>query len=342
MNFDIFDEQYYLSQYPWLKPAVDQGIIKSGKEHFEKFGREAGLTQVSRYFDETIYWTQNLDIATFIRRSDRPDAPFASGLDHFIQFGYEQGRSSVSLDYNEEFYLKNNSELLPFIQNGTFKSGYQHFIRFGSKEGRFGTSFFETEYLKKNPDLVPFINSGNLRTGREHYFQFGRLESNRSATFVGTSGNDYVDGFSDGNDELIGVEVGLDPQGNRQYESLGTKEFDTLTGGGPFFDDGRIPTFPDVDVFVLGVPATAKNSATPLYLGEGQARIFNFRLGQDFIQLQGSFADYQVEGVGVNLVIRTQSGDVIGIIEKPYGSELNGFEVAQVNSDGTFLLRGVR
>ena len=26
-NYAIFDEQYYLSQYPWLKPAIDAGII---------------------------------------------------------------------------------------------------------------------------------------------------------------------------------------------------------------------------------------------------------------------------------------------------------------------------
>ena len=51
-NYAIFDEKYYLSQYPWIQPAIDAGVIKSGREHFEKFGREGGLTKVSRYFDE--------------------------------------------------------------------------------------------------------------------------------------------------------------------------------------------------------------------------------------------------------------------------------------------------
>jgi hypothetical protein len=50
MNYDIFDEQYYLASYPWLKPAIDAGIIKSGREHFEKFGQAAGITKISRYF----------------------------------------------------------------------------------------------------------------------------------------------------------------------------------------------------------------------------------------------------------------------------------------------------
>ena len=47
-NYDIFDEPYYLAQYPWVKPAIDAGIIKSGREHFEKFGQAGGLTKVSR------------------------------------------------------------------------------------------------------------------------------------------------------------------------------------------------------------------------------------------------------------------------------------------------------
>ncbi|HEY9295274.1 MAG TPA: calcium-binding protein, partial [Phormidium sp.] len=37
-NYTIFDEQYYLAQYPWVKPAIDAGVIQSGREHFEKFG----------------------------------------------------------------------------------------------------------------------------------------------------------------------------------------------------------------------------------------------------------------------------------------------------------------
>jgi hypothetical protein len=220
MNYAIFDEQYYLSQYPWVKPAIDAGIIKSGLEHFEKYGQAAGLTKVSRYFDEATYLAGNPDLQPFVKTVN-PNAPFATGLDHFIQFGYDEGqrRTQVSPEYNEDFYLANNPELRSFIgANATFKSGYQHFIQFGAKEGRFGTSFFEPEYLKKNPDIVPFVNSGNLRTGREHYFNFGKNEPSRSATFVGSRSNDILTGVGVGNTELIGVEVGIDPRGNRQYE----------------------------------------------------------------------------------------------------------------------------
>ncbi|MFS8117168.1 MAG: calcium-binding protein, partial [Microcoleus sp.] len=305
-NYAIFDEKYYLSQYPWIQPAIDAGVIKSGREHFEKFGREGGLTKVSRYFDENAYLAGNTDLAPFVRTVN-PNAPFATGLDHFIQFGYDEGtrRTNVSPEYNESFYLANNSELQPFVQNGTFKSGYQHFVQFGAKEGRFGTSFFEPEYLKKNPDIVPFVNSGALKTGREHFFNFGKNEPNRSATFVGSRSNDVLTGVGVGNTELVGVEVGITPNGNRQYESFGTNEFDVLTGS------------PGVDTFVLGVPATAGNvTATPLYLGNGQATIRNFNAADDLIQLQGnSLSDgYNLTPVGNNLSIQ-RFGDVLGVIE---------------------------
>lgn len=325
-NYAIFDEQYYLSQYPWLKPAIDAGIISSGREHFEKFGRAAGLTKVSRYFDEDTYLANNPDLAPFVRTVN-PNAPFATGLDHFIQFGYDEGgrRTQVSPEYNEDFYLANNPELRSFIgPDKPFKSGYQHFIQFGSKEGRFGTSFFEPEYLKENPDIVPFINNGALKTGRDHYFNFGKNEPAREATFVGSRSNDILTGIGVGETELIGVEVGIDRFGNRQYESFGTNEFDVLIGS------------PGPDTFVLGVPASAGNPfATALYTGNGQATIRNFDIASDFIQLQGnSLSGYNLIPIGNNLSIQ-RFGDVIGVIEG--GASLN-LTFQKSNGDGTFLI----
>ena len=326
-NYAIFDEEFYLASYPWVKPAIDAGIIKSGREHFERFGREGGLTKVSRYFDENAYLAGNPDIAPFVRTVN-PNGPFASGLDHFIQFGYDEGqrRTQVSPEYNEDFYLANNSELRSFIgPNAPFKSGYQHFIQFGAKEGRFGTSFFEPEYLRENPDIVPSVNSGVLRTGREHYFNFGKNEPNRKATFVGSRSNDILTGVGVGTTELIGVEVGIDPRGNRQYESFGTNEFDVLIGS------------PGADIFVLGVPATAGNvTPTPLYLGNGQATIRNFDIQNDFIQVQGtSLSSYNLAPVGSNLSIQTRAGDVLGVIE---GGANLGLIFQESNGNGTFLI----
>ena len=128
-----------------------------------------------------------------------------------------------------------------------------------------------------------------------------------------------------GTTELIGVEVGIDPSRNRQYESFGTNEFDVLIGS------------PGVDIFVLGVPVTAGNTApTPLYLGNGQATIRNFDVESDFIQLQGtSLSSYNLTPVGSNLSIQTRAGDVLGVIE---GAGSLGLIFQESNGNGTFLI----
>jgi hypothetical protein len=328
-SYAIFDEPYYLAQYPWVKPAIDAGIIKSGREHFEKFGQAGGLTKVSRYFDEETYLAQNPDIAPFVRTANNPNAPLASGLDQFIQFGYEEGRTRVSPEYNEDFYLANNRELLPLVQNGTFKNGYQHFIKFGNKEGRFATSFLEPKYLRDNPDIAPFVNSGALKTGREHYFKFGQFEQGRSATFVGSPGNDILTGVGVGNVELIGVEVGSNT--TPLTESDGSNEFDTLIGG-----TGR-------DTFVLGETLISGkgffSGVKTFYIGQGFATIRNFTQGQDRIELKGPSLDYyilvptnnnrdlaiQTNGypVGKNGVTEISSFDTIAVIEGGGNLKLN-------------------
>ncbi|MBD1814110.1 calcium-binding protein [Microcoleus vaginatus DQ-U2] len=335
MNYDIFDEQYYLASYPWLKPAIDAGIIKSGREHFEKFGQAGGLTAVSRYFDEQTYLAQNPDIVPSIRNSSNPNAPFASGLDHFIQFGYEEGRTRVSLDYDEAFYLKRYPVLARFVENGTFKSGFEHFVKFGSKEGLYANTFFEAQYLLQNPAVAAAVKAGDFKTGGEHYRKFGQFESVRPyATFFGTSGNDIVTGFGMGNVDIIGVALDVETNGNRRYQSYGSNEFDTLIGG-----SGR-------DNFVLAVTVPGIGGSRPapvsvqFYQGPGFATIQNFTQGQDTILLGStSFDKYILFPINNNrdLAIQTNGlpfytpnegnqlsyGDTIAVIEGGGNLSLN-------------------
>ncbi|MCC3409970.1 MAG: calcium-binding protein [Microcoleus sp. PH2017_10_PVI_O_A] len=321
MNYDIFDEKYYLSQYPWLKPAIDAGIIKSGKEHFEKFGQAAGLTKISRYFDEDTYLAQNQDIASLVRTASNKSLPFASGLDHFIQFGYEEGRTRVSPDYDETFYLKRHPEITRFVQNATFKSGFQHFIKFGKTEGRYGTSFLEPRYLLDNPDVAAVVEAGNLKTGREHYLKFGQFEKNRSAIFTGTNGNDIVTGFQTGTNQIVGMQVALattqTSYNKNKYDALtfnesnrnffmSTNEFDTLIGtaGTDYFVLG--------DVYPNNRPSLI--AWMSFYTGSGEARIVNFEKGKDYIQLAESFTQISLLPSGPDLLIQ-KSGDTLARIQ---------------------------
>jgi hypothetical protein len=316
-NYTIFDEDYYLAQYPWLQPAIDAGVIQSGREHFEKFGQAAGITKVSRYFDEATYLAGNPDIASFVRTPNNPNAPFATGLDHFIQYGYEEGRTRVSPDYDEAFYLKKNPVLAPLVENGTFKSGFEHFVKSGSKEGLYANTFFEAQYLRQNPTVAAAVKAGDFQTGGEHYRKFGQFEPDRTATFFGTSGNDILTGFGVGNVELIG-------------ENGGSDEFDTLIGGS------------GSDTFVLGRRVLTTNSIGKLgsleqvlYKGPGFATIQNFTQGQDRIQL--AFNVGRIFPINNNRDLAIQLGsDTLAVIEGGGNLSLNQFSVRGGNLS-TFL-----
>ncbi|MBD0307636.1 MAG: hypothetical protein ICV80_05685, partial [Microcoleus sp. T1-bin1] len=280
-NYDIFDENYYLSKYPFVQQGIDRGIISSGKEHFEKFGQKLGFTEVSRYYDENYYLANNPAVAAAVSSGS-----FASGLDHFIQFGWEQGLVNTSPDYDESFYLKRYLILAPFVQNQTFKSGFEHFIKFGAQEGLYASTFFEPEYLLKNPEVAAAVKAGVFKTGGEHYRKFGQFEPSRSATFVGTQSSDVVAGFGVGKVEIIGIPVSLDAAGNRVYETRTNTnlpiDLDTLIGS-----QGS-------DTFVLGVGEPFDTNGGVLYSAFGTIPVIikNFDQQTDAIRLAGTRGFY--------------------------------------------------
>ena len=295
MNFDIFDEEYYLKKYPYLQSAIKQGIIQSGLDHFQRFGLQLGLTGVSRYYDEAYYLEKNPDVAAAVNAGI-----FPSGLAHFIEIGYEQeGRTSISSDYNDFVYRESNLDLLPFIQTypsevpRLFRNGLEHFLKFGAEEGRYSNSFFEAEYLARYPNIIPAIESGVLRTGRDHYEQFGQFEEGRKATFIGTSNSDTLESFGVGEVELIGITPGLDAEGDRIYIGNGNRGQDILTGSSAS------------DTFVIGAETSflinRDNSVRELppkdfyynhFNPGGGAIIRNYDPNNDFIKLGHNSPDY--------------------------------------------------
>ena len=285
MNFDIFDENYYLLKYPWVKNAIEAGKFTSGLDHFQKVGmQQQGLTEISRYFDESYYLANNPDVANAVQSGN-----FPSGLAHFIQSGYEEGRTNISPSYNEDYYLKRYPGLVPFIQQGAFQSGLQHFLLFGEKEGRFATNFLEAEYLKKYPDVADAVKAGLFKTGFEHYLKAGQFEPSRSATFMGTNESDIVQGFGVGTVELTGVPISLDGSGNRIYERdvnrfnrTSSVEQDTLIGAS------------GADKFILGGNSTLGSDSSFYPWMFGPTTILNFDPTKDVIQLGGLVTNYKL------------------------------------------------
>ncbi|NJK38845.1 MAG: calcium-binding protein [Oscillatoriales cyanobacterium RM2_1_1] len=327
MNFEIFDEGYYLKRHSFLVPAIEQGIVSSGLDHFQRFGQAAGLTEISRYFDEDFYLENNPGIQAAVDAGQ-----FVSGLDHYLQFGYEEGRTLISSDYDESFYLASNPDIVPFVENGSFSNGLQHFAQFGAKEGRFSSSFFEPEYLGNYYfDVAVPVDAGTFRTGRDHYEQVGQFDPARFATFVGTREDDVVEAFGLGNNQIAGVEISLTNGGYDYYyyyyrptvsESSGRDEFDVLIGS----SGGQ-------DTFILGTtvqnPSTFLYESVTYYKGEGEARIQNFsQADNDGIKVViESFETYELSPSGADLVLSV-AGDTLAVIEGGAGLTLTPTNVS--------------
>lgn len=365
MSFAIFDENFYLSNYPDVQAAVDAGNFSSGLEHFQQYGLAAGRVVVSPLYNEESYLQTNPDVAAavaagafssglqhFIQFGEAagrsgltfdqelylrkyPDiaaaveaGAFSSGLEHFIQFGRAEGRSG-DLFFGESFYLQRYPDVAEAVDSGDFNSGLQHFILSGEDEGRSGTHFNEEVYLELNPDIAAAVEAGDFSFGLQHYEQLGQFNQARLALFSGTSGNDIITGFGEGS-TITGVDVTGAGEGTVRSENLGDGEVDTLTGGA------------GTDLFILGtaspVPGIPQRIPQSFYEGGGNADyavIRNFEPGEDDIQLAGFQPFfYNIQPVNGSLNISTIEGDLIAIVEG-VTSEL---QFASGTSPGTLQL----
>ncbi|MGD1716176.1 hypothetical protein [Dapis sp. BLCC M172] len=173
--------------------------------------------------------------------------------------------------------------------------------------------FFESEYLLENPGVAAAVNSGIIPSGFDHYLQFGQFEL-RSATFTGSTSNDFLPefpvGVAGGEIDLIGVPVSLDAQGDRIYQTGTTGDggggFDTLFGGNT------------TDIFILG------ESGQDFYNGiDSRVRISNFDPNVDIIQLgkeNNSFIrNYSIGFVPgqteASIIARSTTGTTLAVVE---------------------------
>jgi hypothetical protein len=79
-----FDEEFYLIAYPDVAAAVRRGQVRSGCDHYLKFGRFEG--RLPR-FSESSYLSKNPDVANAVRRGQ-----YKSGYDHWLKYGRYENR----------------------------------------------------------------------------------------------------------------------------------------------------------------------------------------------------------------------------------------------------------
>jgi len=178
-NTLFFDEQFYLQQNPDVAAAVSRGIIASGAQHFEQFGRFEARNP-NAYFNTSFYLGQYPDVA---RAGINP-------LTHFLNFGVNEARATNATElsafdtdnngfvneFNAAAYLQANADVAAAVTAGQ-TTAYKHFIEFGQFEGRSATL--------TNGTVVsgPFLNNP---AGNGSSFAF----TTNIDALTGTSGND--------------------------------------------------------------------------------------------------------------------------------------------------------
>jgi hypothetical protein len=81
------DEEWYLSSYPDVRAAVEQGHVPSGESHYRLHGYREGRLPVRPNVDETWYLLRYPDVREAIRRGQ-----VKSAYDHFMLAGFGEGR----------------------------------------------------------------------------------------------------------------------------------------------------------------------------------------------------------------------------------------------------------
>ena len=81
------DEAFYLDRNPDVAQGIQQGSIRSAREHFADHGYFEGRLPYRIEVDEAWYLDHHKDVAETIR-----NGIYASGQDHFDGPGYPEGR----------------------------------------------------------------------------------------------------------------------------------------------------------------------------------------------------------------------------------------------------------
>ncbi|TCS20581.1 GT2 family glycosyltransferase [Acidomonas methanolica] len=203
----FFDEAYYVSRYPDVWRAINEGVYVSGFDHYRSVGYREQYRNPHWLFSEEYYLARNDDVALLLMNG----ADFRNGYDHYIRVGDGEFRSgswffeplpyvsltgceaatapfqhclgrrlspgsgySSSAYFNGEWYATAYTDAPQAVRRGEWISVLHHYL--GKRhDGRCDPSRFFSEefYVAANPDLLGAIETGRFLSGYEHFLLYG-------------------------------------------------------------------------------------------------------------------------------------------------------------------------
>ncbi|MCL1462940.1 lipase family protein [Argonema galeatum] len=134
----VFDDKTYLTLYPDVRDAYNNGGFEKVFDHFTTHGILENRDLRVRLFDETYYIGQNTDVKQAVDVGG-----FDNAFDHFILWGVNEGRKGSSSDnssyrllFDENYYLGQNPDVKAGVDDRGLYSGLIHYFEAGQFEGR--------------------------------------------------------------------------------------------------------------------------------------------------------------------------------------------------------------
>jgi hypothetical protein len=209
----LFDESYYLQEYPSVAAAVADGQFASGYAHYLEYGQYEGYSP-NPYWDESWYLAENPDVAAAVR-----DGKVSSGFMQYYDYGQYENRGGL-LYFNTAYYLQNNPDVAAAVTAGTVASAFQHFCDFGQYEGRSPMQYFSfSVYEADNQDVMPYITGEPYTSAYQQFIEYGQYEDRVASD----SFNEQIY-LADNPDVAAAVRDGRYPDGLQQWLEYGQYE----------------------------------------------------------------------------------------------------------------------
>jgi hypothetical protein len=125
-----FDEEWYLSQYPDVRKAIQAGIISSGADHYRRSGYIEGRFPFEPVIDESWYCKQYPDVNDAINSGAIPDA-----RTHYLTVGRFEGRLPCRIPVDANWYRAAYPKAQLRLNRQDSISEEDDFIKFGHLEG---------------------------------------------------------------------------------------------------------------------------------------------------------------------------------------------------------------
>ena len=142
---DLFDENWYRTNYPDVKQGIRHGLWKNGRQHYIEIGSSL-LYDPNKYFFSASYFSRAEKLKS-INLYSKSRSEASTILGHYLTEGLHNGVEPNEY-FNSKWYISQYEDVRLAFEAGKISSPLAHFLHFGDLERRQpGPSFEPTIFI---------------------------------------------------------------------------------------------------------------------------------------------------------------------------------------------------